>query len=220
MTFCLFAAAYSLAFWQDHMEHHIFVKYILVFATFFIFFFLIVFAYKLFNAFLLEIHIAHLPESIAEKVLKHNNEYNSSENIRNISGRLEIWKYTIKGIWKDPAILVRGCLNTRAFFKDIIFVHAHNSWLEVILNLGLPGLVFALYITWLVMKNAFTLIFLRKSTYSQKLVCIFTVCLMATQLTEPFLFFQLLPYNFTNVIFMLCTGYLVSWGETKPWSES
>lgn len=163
-------------------------------------------------------------EEEAEKFLREElqrHEYRTSaRNLMDMNGRLDIWSSTVRSILGNPRTLILGSRNP----EDMISAHlseyqseAHNSYLQVLLELGLVGLGFALYFTWLAIKNAILLIFTRKTELYQKAVCILLIALLCVHLMESGLFLTKYSFNLSNMVFMLCLGYTIYWVKhTEP----
>lgn len=150
----------------------------------------------------------------AEKLIKDYSDRRSASDLGSFNGRTLIWKGMMKGFAENPRFLLTGVRDTQEFFdtySPIYAPHAHNSWLEILLQLGIIGLAFALYLTYLAVRSCFSLLFFQKSSMYQKSVCILILCIMATECFEPFIFYALYPKNFINMLFMLCLGYAVYW---------
>ena len=135
----------------------------------------------------------------------------SSENVSSLGGRFYRWKYIIEHGFTDLPVLVFGAGSIPEYLAPADCYHAHNSFLQTYLNLGLPGLLIALYLTYLAVKNAFILLFFRKSTMLQKVVSMLVGCLLVTQFFESYLFFADNKMIFFNATFLLCLGYMIRW---------
>lgn len=137
----------------------------------------------------------------------------STEHLFAFGGRTMIWKETLKLLKENPRVLLvgmRSIEDTIPYYDDYA-AHAHNAWLNILMWLGLIGLGFALYLTWITAKNAFSLIFLKQSETYQKIIAILLIAILISEFFEPQLFFVMYPDNFTNMIYLLCLGYTIYW---------
>lgn len=138
-------------------------------------------------------------------------------DLKTLNGRTEIWKAALRAVRDQPSILLKGVRDigpTVTYGGNPFPVeHAHNSWMEMLVGFGLPGLLMALYFTWIAVKNALILLLREETGMWKKCVAMLTLCLLVTGALEPFLFTGYVYYNFINVIFFLCTGYLDQWRE-------
>lgn len=136
-------------------------------------------------------------------------------DLKTLNGRTWIWEGAVRAMKNEPEFLLRGTSYvgpaiSRNMLHSFEVEHAHNSWMEVLLGFGLPGLVLALYFTWLAVKNGLLILF-RDSRMWRKCVALLTLCLLVTGFLEPYLFTGYIFYNFINLIFFLCVGYLDAW---------
>lgn len=141
----------------------------------------------------------------------------SSSHFFSFGGRTSIWEGVLRGLAENPIYLLTGVRDSEEFvqtYSPVPAPHSHNAWLQILLELGVIGLAFAIYITYLAVRSCFSLLFFRKSSLYQKAVCILILGIMATEFFEPFIFFVVYPKNFINMLFLLCLGYAVYWYRT------
>ncbi|MBQ5909906.1 MAG: hypothetical protein IIW85_06220 [Bacteroidaceae bacterium] len=89
--------------------------------------------------------------------------------------------------------------------------HAHNSWLETLMRMGIPGLVIALVFTALSAWSGAKLLLSQSTPLWQKIAAMLTLCIMATGFLEPYLFITNVYYHVTDFAFFFLTGYLDYW---------
>ena len=140
------------------------------------------------------------------------------QDLATLNSRTAIWKSALKIIGEDPKILIRGTpdigvLLTAQHSWDI--PHAHNSWVETLLGLGLPGLLCALVFTGLGAWHILRLFFFGGHSLPRKLVALLTLCLLISGMLENYLFLASRDYPCANFIFFLCLGYLTQWKEAE-----
>lgn len=137
-----------------------------------------------------------------------------SEDFWSFNGRTEIWADAAQGLRDHPEVLISGVKDPGKFISQYYedgVAHAHNSWLQTLLRLGIVGLGFALVLTVLAIRDCIQLMFLKKSTLMQKVICMQVICLLGSEFFEPYLFYAEAPYNFINAAFLVCLGYLEYW---------
>ena len=92
--------------------------------------------------------------------------------------------------------------------KDIS--HAHNSWLDMLVSLGIPGLVLSLVLTAeILIALARTFLFCKNK--ARLVVALWVLCMLPIGFMEPFLFHT----NHLGDLFILASGYLWSWGRKQ-----
>lgn len=137
-----------------------------------------------------------------------------AENLTNFNNRTTIWKGSLQGAFENPRILLMGVDHSRPVLAQYIFFephHAHNSWLEVLLCLGLPGLMLVLAFTGIAIWNIWITVWGKNTTLAQKMIALLVLCLMGSGVLEPYLFFSTVYFHYTDFLFFLCLGYLIHW---------
>lgn len=135
--------------------------------------------------------------------------------LRDLNGRLPTWKAAINALADNPSLLLTGkhyVGETLSYYRGSPIEHAHNSFLEITLWLGLPGVVMALYISFLVLRGGLRVL-LSDGDMEEKCIALLPLCLLACSLLEPILFTGNEEYHFLNFVFFLCGGYLEQWGR-------
>lgn len=147
------------------------------------------------------------------------NEQNTlSHDMRTLNGRTLIWKSACKAIRNDKKMALWGTEypgTVITVYNPFPVVHAHNSWMEAMMRMGIPGLLMSLVFTVLSVWNAAKLIFSRKTLLWKRIVAILTMCVMATGFLEPYLFITNVYYHVTDFAFFFLTGYLDFWSNRK-----
>lgn len=137
------------------------------------------------------------------------------EDMGSFNGRTVIWKAAIRSLLSTPSIQLRGTADiVGAFMRGgcpYYTQHTHNSWLEMAVGFGIPGLLMALYFTILTLGDAAYLVFLGKIDPSQICVAMLLVCLLGAAFLEPFLFVGKYYSQYCNVVFFLGLGYMEQW---------
>lgn len=139
-----------------------------------------------------------------------------TQDMFTFNGRTDIWAAAIQAVKDHPSVLLTGVKDPGKLITEYHpdgAVHAHNSWLETLLRLGLPGLLFALWFTVLTLKYSFQLMFFRKSTALQRQVSVTMCCILLSEFFEPGLFYTEVPTNYMSMAFLFFLGYLVCWAE-------
>lgn len=141
-----------------------------------------------------------------------------AQDIGTLNFRTAIWSSSIRIIQEDPMILVRGT----PFIADLltarhawVVTHSHNSWLDTLLGLGLPGLFFALIFTGLALWHILRLFFFGNHSLSRKIIALLTLCLLISGILENYLFLASSSYQCANFAFFFCLGYLTQWKKAE-----
>lgn len=129
-----------------------------------------------------------------------------SHGVSTLNSRTYIWQSAFRLLGEKPGILLHGLL-VDSVSKSLAFdsVNAHNTWIEVLLTSGVPGLLcilaFFVPIVWRLIKGFFT-----DSSLPLKalLACLFAV--LASSLLESNLVFN---SDVVNHIFFALLGYAV-----------
>lgn len=162
----------------------------------------------------------------AEPEVKLQSEYGQgtlSNDMKTLNGRTLIWRAAFQAIKSDPTILLWGTGYADTVLTENIdwfyLKHSHNSWIEVLLKMGIPGLAVALVITWIGLKKSLCMLWKSRDMWK---ICIALLvpCLMVAGALEPYYFNGYPDYHMIEYIFFLCVGYLSQWkgeemAETK-----
>lgn len=144
-----------------------------------------------------------------------------ANDLRTLNNRTYIWSGVIRALMDNPRDLLWGRGYTGAFISSYIEIpgfnveHAHNSWAEVLVGLGLPGFLVAIIFTVTAAWNAIVLMFGKNSDMWQKTIALLVICLMGAGFLEPYLFLSGESYQFIDFLFFLCMGYMAQWREPK-----
>lgn len=142
------------------------------------------------------------------------------ETFPSFGGRTPIWQEEIKAIRQFPRVKWLGIDYVKEFLErtgNRPYAHSHNSWMEVLMILGIPGLVMACAFTLLAVWMILTTLLSKKTKLWMKTVAMMVICILGIAVTEPYLFLSgwvssqghvFYPIDFT---FFLCLGYLVYW---------
>lgn len=146
------------------------------------------------------------------------NQGDLSKDIGSLNGRTFIWKAAITAITDNPATAKWGTayvaaeISSRNPFK---VVHAHNSWLETMMHLGLPGLGIALVFTVIAVWNLWILLWRPREELGKKIIAMTVICVLCASILEAYIFVGEMPTSFVNFHFFLCTGYLIQWNRDR-----
>ena len=159
-----------------------------------------------------------LEETTAETVLRPQQHQGTLlDDMRTLNNRTVIWRNTLIGLEENPRVKYIGTeyvemILTR--YASGTIYHTHNSWLEVLYRMGLPGLGAALVMTVLAVWSAAVVLW-RNSDLWKSCVALLTLCLLGCALLEPYLFVVDVSYYYLDFLFLMCLGYLCLWrGET------
>lgn len=139
------------------------------------------------------------------------------DDLKTFNGRDWIWKTAMWGLRDNSRVKYIGTeyvemILTR--YSPGTIYHTHNSWLEALYRMGLPGLGAALVMTVLAVWSAAVVLW-RNSDLWKSCVALLTLCLLGCALLEPYLFVVDVSYYYLDFLFLMCLGYLCLWrGET------
>ena len=144
------------------------------------------------------------------------------EDMPTLNSRTEIWQAAISAVRNDSSLALWGTEypgTVISLYNRFETYHAHNSWLEALLRLGIPGLLLSLVFTALSAWSAVKLILNQEVELWKKIIAMMTVCVMIAGFLEPYLFITDAYYHVTDFVFFFCTGYLDYWCQGIPSQE-
>jgi len=129
-------------------------------------------------------------------------------DLATMTGRTNIYAKLLQVVAERPSILGAGLLNSE--IVQIIrgasgVEHAHNAYLQTLLNMGLPGLLMAAYFTLRAGWIACRLVFSRRAAFADQLLAVMLLVLLVSAISEPYLFTEYL--TLANMPFFLIFGY-------------
>lgn len=138
-------------------------------------------------------------------------------DLKTLNGRTEIWRTALRGLEENPGLKFIGTeyvdmILTR--YAPLTIYHTHNSWLEVLYRMGLPGLAAALVITALTLWSAAVVLW-RNTDLWKSCIALLALCLMGCAMLEPYLFVADVSYHYLDFLFLMCLGYLCLWRREK-----
>lgn len=152
-------------------------------------------------------------------ILQGDNEQRSlSKDMRTLNGRTLIWKAALKAIRNDKKLALWGTEYSGtviSVYNPFPVVHAHNSWMETLMRMGLPGLMMSLVFTALSVWSAAKLVLSPETLIWKRIIAMLAMCVMASGFLEPYLFITNVYYHVTDFVFFFLTGYLDYWSNRK-----
>lgn len=134
-----------------------------------------------------------------------------------LTGRTDVYRGFFELIRHRPRVLALGVLNknltvelNRYIPHDTLaaFYHAHNAYIQTTLQLGLPGLLFALWCSFLAVRSAVRILLLApkgRVSAAEGLVSLSCLALLLGAISEVYLFTD--QFSMCNFVFMLLLGY-------------
>ena len=147
-------------------------------------------------------------------IVGDNQQKSLMNDLRSLNGRTQIWEATLKAVRNDRSLKLWGTEYSGTIISIYHWFdvdHAHNSWLETLMRMGIPGLVIALVFTALSAWSGAKLLLSQSTPLWQKIAAMLTLCIMATGFLEPYLFITNVYYHVTDFAFFFLTGYLDYW---------
>ena len=141
-----------------------------------------------------------------------------ASDMRTLNGRTYIWKSALTAIRDSKALALWGTEYSGtviSVYNPFPVVHGHNSWMEALLRMGLPGLLLSLIFTAISVWSAAKLVLNRDTELWKKIIAMTTMCLLVAGFLEPYLFITNVYYHVTDFIFFFLTGYLDHWSNLK-----
>ena len=156
-----------------------------------------------------------LAETPEQNLQGNANSYQESllSDLPTLNGRTYLWISFLEKIWFEPAILLRGVVDTRLVWGNL---HTHNAWLEALIMLGLPGFILVLFFSWNATWSSFRMLWHNSAGMFRKNIALLTLATMVAALLEPCLFITYTEWSFSDFFFFLCLGYLFLWNKELP----
>ena len=151
-------------------------------------------------------------------ITTHNPQGSLLQDMFSLNGRTSIWLSALQAIEENKALAWYGTEYVGTVISVYNFFpveHSHNSWMEVLLRSGVPGLLIALVFTGICTVSAVKLLLKRETELWKKVIAMTTMCVMVAGFLEPYLFGGKAYYHVIDFVFLLCTGYLDYWCHQK-----
>ena len=140
-----------------------------------------------------------------------------SGDLKTLNGRTFIWGYALDGLRENPQVKFIGTEYVDVIlsrYNPLPLYHTHNSWLEALYRMGLPGLAAALVITALAVWSTLVVLW-RNTDLWKSCIALLTLCLLGCAMLEPYLFVADVSYFYLDFLFLMCLGYLCLWRKEK-----
>lgn len=141
---------------------------------------------------------------------------------RTLSGRTDIWRWTIEGIFTSFRCAMFGVTPrstpemiaqmSNGAVKDM---YTHNQILEIAASIGIPGLCIALAWFAIILKDSYKLFFVQKDMTPMLAIPVMILVLMLANMMEAYLVFY---DHIDGYVFFLLCGLLYG-GVNKPIME-
>ena len=138
-----------------------------------------------------------------------SNQGTLAEDMGTLNGRKDTWSAIVEAFRNSKDLRLFGTSR----FRDRILpemAHAHNSWLQMMVQLGIPGLVFSLALTAEILI-ACARVLLRCRDKAKITMTMWVLCMLPIGFMEPFLF----NAGHVGDLFILVSGYLWAWGRKR-----
>lgn len=137
------------------------------------------------------------------------NQGSLKEDMGSLNGRTETWKIVLDAVKNNRELRIFGTSQFRKNIREDM-AHSHNSWLEMLVYLGIPGLLLSLILTAEILI-ALARVFLFCRNKAQLVLALFVLCMLPIGIMEPFLFCT----AHLGDLFILTGGYLWAWGTRE-----
>lgn len=146
-----------------------------------------------------------------------------ADDMRTLNGRTIIWRSALNAIRDNGSLALWGTAypgTVISVYNPWEVVHSHNSWMEVLLRMGWPGLLLSLVFTAVSLWSAAKLILQKKADMWKKIIAMTTMCVLVAGFLEPYLFITNVYYHIIDFVFFFCTGYLDYWCSARREQET
>lgn len=154
------------------------------------------------------------PEPGSDKVMTRPLDL---QTVFTLTERTKIFSACFKLIKDNPSVLLHGVLTkdilrelNRYIVSSDVYYHTHNAWLQVLVNVGLPGLLLVLYMTWMAIRSSWRILFRRpaeKIPLAECWLAFGCLALLADGITEPYLFTDV--YAIACFCLMILLSYIL-----------
>lgn len=147
-------------------------------------------------------------------LVSNNGQRGLTTDLKTFNGRTPIWEAAFTALREHRRIALWGTEDVSymvTMYRGREYLHTHNSWLESLMRLGIPGLMIALVFTGISVCSAWTVVFSPRAELWKKLIAGLTMCILACGFLEPYLFITNVYYHIIDFVFFFCTGYLDHW---------
>ena len=147
-------------------------------------------------------------------IVSENWQGSLAGDMRTLNGRTDIWKSALKAIRDDKKLALWGTEYSGtviSVYNHFPVEHSHNSWMEVLMYTGIPGLLMALVFSAISVVSAGKLLLHPETELWKRVIAMMTMCVMVAGFLEPYLFATNLCYHAIDFTFFFCTGYLDYW---------
>lgn len=156
------------------------------------------------------------------RLITQNGQGKFAASMKSLNGRTEIWSAAMQALRDHPWILLMGteCAGDiiSPYWTRMDALHTHNAWLQTLFQLGIPGLLAALLLTGLAVRDSVTLLW-RNDDLMHACVAMVALCLMGCAMLEPYLFTVSIQFHYFDFLFLLCLGCMNQWCRRKPKGE-
>ena len=138
------------------------------------------------------------------------------DDLSSLNSRTHLWQSALTALKANslyPLIGVDNPGRHMSYFSRFAQTHTHNSWVETLLGLGIPGFAVAMVFTLLTLWNGIVILLKYPLDVWKRTIAMLTLCMLVASFMEPYLFLPPIDYYLYNFIFLLCAGYLLHWQE-------
>ena len=147
-------------------------------------------------------------------ILGNSNQGELMQDMKTLNGRTHIWKAAVTALQDNPPLKIWGTeyvsieISSRNYFP---VAHAHNSWMQVMMKQGIPGLLLSLVYTVLALWNILVLLWRPNVALEKKVIAMLVLCILAASFLEIYLFGSDLNTFFAHYLFFFMLGCLGCW---------
>ena len=139
-----------------------------------------------------------------------------ANDLTSLNSRTMLWSSALTALKAHrlyPIIGVDDPGRHMSYFSSFPQTHTHNSWVETLLGLGIPGFAVAMVFTVITLWNGIVILLKYPLDVWKRTTAMLTLCMMVASFMEPYLFLPPIDYYLYNFMFLLCAGYLFHWQQ-------
>lgn len=133
-----------------------------------------------------------------------------AKDLATMTGRTDIYRSIAQLIKDRPSVLLAGMRNSelvQVLHQYIDNEHTHNSFLQTLVNMGLPAMLLAIWFATRALWVSIRLVFSSKASFADQVLAVALLVLLVGTIPEPYLFSEYLTA--CNMPFFLMLGYAI-----------
>ncbi|MCL2429982.1 MAG: O-antigen ligase family protein, partial [Alphaproteobacteria bacterium] len=157
---------------------------------------------------------AQIPAASAEAVVEQAPQRDQLTDLDDLTGRTRIWSAALRTVAAYPTLLIKGAtlerlmLTVESQAPEIKgFLHLHNTYLTVLIGMGLPALLLLLGFLFLLLRCGLRLVLRPDACLGERFLPAILLGSLIVGMAEPFYF---TGQYFMDRLFFLVAGFVVT----------